>query len=42
VKQQAIQYLAMDVHRATVASDASDGTTEAKAILTLVRSAGLR
>jgi transposase len=52
MKQQAIQYLAMDVHQATVVASLRDESgkvlmratvpTEAKAILTLVRSAGPR
>jgi len=52
MKQQAIQYLALDVHQATVVATLRDDqgkvvmratvATEAKAILTLVRSAGPR
>jgi hypothetical protein len=52
MKQQAIQYLALDVHQATVVASLRDEhgrvvmratiATEAKAILTLVRSAGAR
>jgi transposase len=52
MKQQAIQYLALDVHKATVVASLRDGSgrvlmratvaTEAKAILTLVKSAGPR
>ena len=51
-KQQAIQYLAMDVHQATVVASLRDESgkvlmpatvaTEAKAILMLVKSAGVR
>ena len=52
MKQQAIQYLALDVHQATVVASLRDEhgrvvmratvATEAKAILRLVRSAGAR
>jgi len=52
MKQQAVQYLAFDVHQATVVASLRDEhgkvvmratvATEAKAILTLVRSAGKR
>jgi transposase len=52
MKQQAIQYLALDVHRATIVASMRDENgkvlmratvpTEAKAILTLVKSAGPR
>ena len=52
MKQQAIQYLALDVHQATTVASVRDQSgsvvmratvpTEARAILQLVRSAGLR
>ena len=52
MKNQAIQYLAFDVHQATIVASLRDENgrvlmratvpTEAKAILTLVRSAGPR
>ena len=52
MNDQAIQYLALDVHQATVAATLRDSSgaiamrstvrTDAKAIVTLVRSAGAR